>query len=59
MRCWGLGQVGVLGTDNTDRIANVNGIGYILFSDNTEIVDLAGGSNAKHVPRSGIYIYIF
>ncbi len=49
VRCWGSGQYGVLGTDSTSSVTRVSTLGYIPFSDTSEVVSLAQGGTSNHV----------
>ncbi len=49
MRCWGQGAQGVLGTDSDNPETDISALGYIPFSDTSEILGLSQGGYAQHV----------
>ncbi len=57
MRCWGDGEYGVLGTDSTNDIMSPDStLGYIPFSDTSEVVSLSQGGYASHVICSSLLL---
>ncbi len=49
VRCWGYGGDGVLGSDSQYNVVLLDAMGYITFSDTSEVVRFSKGPSARHV----------
>ncbi len=48
VRCWGATPYGALGTDSGSDVTEVSTLGYIPFSDTSEVLSLSQGGNGQH-----------